>query len=66
MNDDKEAITITMEEYKELLVIKGKYEALKELREENIKYVPYRCIDTFDKDIDWNKITSTGSPKITI
>jgi len=66
MENEKSMITIMMEEYKELLVTKGKYEALKELKEENIKYIPYRCIDTFDKDVDWNKITSTGSPRITM
>lgn len=36
---DEEGITITMEEYKELLMIKGKYEELKE-QQTITKYIP--------------------------
>jgi len=41
-------ITITMEEYKELLIIKGKYEELKE----NIRPIPSTRISYINKEGD--------------
>lgn len=57
---DKDKITITLEEYKELLIIKGKYEELKSREGSWTKpIITYR--DCSDKpDIDQNpKITWT-------
>lgn len=45
---DTEAITITLKEYKELLIIKGKYEELKEQKQQ-ITYVPL----TYKNADDW-------------
>lgn len=56
---EEEKITITMKEYKELLVIKGKYEELKEINKSlvvfddkknniNIMPYPYKEINTTD------------------
>lgn len=62
MNDEA-TITITMEEYKELLIIKGKYEELKE-RIQPIGWVPYRTNityinagDLFEKEVKPYKVT---------
>ena len=62
MNDEA-TITITMEEYKELLVIKGKYEELKE-RIQQIGGVPYKtniiyrnADDVFEKEVKPYKVT---------
>lgn len=61
MNDEA-TITITMEEYKELLIIKGKYEELKERQQ--ITYVPWRTNvtykntdDLFEKEVKPYKVT---------
>lgn len=61
MNDEA-TITITLEEYKELLVIKGKYEELKERQQ--ITYVPWRTNitytnagDLFEKEVKPYKVT---------
>ena len=61
MNDEA-TITITMEEYKELLIIKGKYEELKESQQ--ITYVPWRTNitytntdDFFEKEVKPYKVT---------
>lgn len=62
MNDEA-TITITMEEYKELLIIKGKYEELKE-QIQPIGWVPNRTIityknadDLFEKEVKPYKVT---------
>ena len=62
MNDEA-TITITMEEYKELLIIKGKYEELKE-RIQPIGWVLYRTNitytnagDLFEKEVKPYKVT---------
>ena len=62
MNDEA-TITITLEEYKELLVIKGKYEELKE-RIQQIVGVPYKTNiiyrnagDLFEKEVKPYKVT---------
>lgn len=62
MNDES-TITITLEEYKELLVIKGKYEELKE-RIQQIGGVPYKnniiyrnADDLFEKEVKPYKVT---------
>ena len=41
----EEKITITLEEYKELLMIKGKYEELKEINKPTITYKGIRYND---------------------
>lgn len=57
MQRNEETITITMEEYKELLITKGKYEALKERY--NYTAIPaYRECPTTLKDFDLSKVTS--------
>lgn len=63
MNDEA-TITITLKEYKELLVIKGKYEELKE-RIQPIEWVPNRTTitytnadDLFEKEVKPYKVTS--------
>lgn len=57
MQRNEETITITMEEYKELLITKGKYEALKERY--NYTAIPaYREYPTTPKDFDLSKVTS--------
>jgi hypothetical protein len=52
----KDTIEISLEEYKELLEIKGKYEELKENKENKVKYVyvydTKTCIDLTPK-ITW-------------
>ena len=60
---DEATITITLEEYKELLVIKGKYEELKE-RIQQIGGVPYKnniiyrnADDLFEKEVKPYKVT---------
>lgn len=69
---EEEKITITMKEYKELLVIKGKYEELKEIHKPlvvfdnkkdniNIMPYPYKEINTTDPiPIPPYKITCKG------
>lgn len=59
---DEATITITMEEYKELLIIKGKYEELKERQQ--ITYVPWltnitykNTDDLFEKEVKPYKVT---------
>ena len=59
---DTETITITLKEYKELLIIKGKYEELKESQQ--IMYVPWRTNitykntdDLFEKEVKPYKVT---------
>lgn len=59
---DTETITITLKEYKELLIIKGKYEELKERQQ--ITYVPWRTNITykntdelFEKEVKPYKVT---------
>ena len=58
---DTETITITLKEYKELLIIKGKYEELKERQQ--ITYVPWRTNityntdDLFEKEVKPYKVT---------
>jgi len=42
---DKQLITIELEEYKELLIIKGKYEELSK-KNNTITYVPYKQNET--------------------
>ena len=60
MNDEA-TITITLEEDKELLIIKGKYEELKERQQ--ITYVPWRTNityntdDLFEKEVKPYKVT---------
>lgn len=49
---DTEAITITLKEYKELLIIKGKYEELKEQKQQ-ITYVPWYTHITYKNADDW-------------
>lgn len=49
---DTEAITITLKEYKELLIIKGKYEELKEQKQQ-ITYVPWNTHITYKNADDW-------------
>lgn len=57
MQRNEETITITMEEYKELLITKGKYEALKERY--NYTAIPvYRECPTTPKDFDLSRVTS--------
>lgn len=64
MNDEA-TITITLEEYKELLVIKGKYEELKERQQQQqIPCVPWNthityrnADDLFEKEVKPYKIT---------
>lgn len=46
-----EEITIPMEEYKELLIIKGKYEELKSQERNVITYTPRDLTRTFYNDI---------------
>ncbi len=56
----EEKITISMEEYKELLIIKGKYEELKEQQITTPKYIPttYPTIyPTLTKDYPKEPIT---------
>ena len=54
MNDEA-TITITLEEYKELLVIKGKYEELKERQQQQqqIPCVPWNTHITYKNADDW-------------
>lgn len=49
---DTETITITLKEYKELLIIKGKYEELKEQKQQ-ITYVPWNTHITYKNADDW-------------
>lgn len=49
---DTETITITLKEYKELLIIKGKYEELKEQKQQ-ITYVPWNTRITYNNTDDW-------------
>lgn len=56
----QENITISMEEYKELLIIKGKYEGLKDVNP-NITYIPYSNFPDNMPLKEWT-LTST-SPK---
>ena len=65
---DTETITITLKEYKELLIIKGKYEELKERQQ--ITYVPWRTNitytntdDLFEKEVKPYKVTCDLSQK---
>ncbi len=55
-----EEITISMEEYKELLIIKGKYEELKSQSLYKINQPLIREIG--NKDYDW-KLTTTPIPE---
>lgn len=48
---DTETITITLKEYKELLIIKGKYEELKESQQ--ITCVPWNTHITYKNADDW-------------
>lgn len=48
---DTETITITLKEYKELLIIKGKYEELKERQQ--ITCVPWNTHITYKNADDW-------------
>lgn len=57
MDKEEKTITITMEEYKELLIIKGRYEELKE-RQNIISMPTYRDNSDSKRDYDLNKITS--------
>lgn len=49
---DTETITITLKEYKELLIIKGKYEELKEQKQQ-ITSVPWNTHITYKNADDW-------------
>ena len=48
---DTETITITLKEYKELLIIKGRYEELKEGKKEIIFRDTKRTFDDDKKDL---------------
>ena len=51
---DTETITITLKEYKELLIIKGKYEELKEQQQQQqIPCVPWNTHITYKTADDW-------------
>ena len=55
MEETRTTIAIDMEEYKELLIIKGRYE---ELKERHMTPIPiYRGNDKEDPLYDYNKIT---------
>ena len=67
---DTETITITLKEYKELLIIKGKYEELKERQQQQqIPCVPwnthitYNTDDLFEKEVKPYKVTCDLSQK---
>lgn len=54
--DDK-GITISMEEYKELLIIKGKYEELKSQQILNTSYKSTRSLDEIMRNSEPYKLT---------
>lgn len=57
MEETKTTITIDIEEYKELLIIKGRYEELKERHIAPIALPTYRGNDKEEILHDYNKIT---------
>ena len=58
-NDKQEKITITLEEYKELLMIKGRYEELARLADKSVIPNPVRI------NWDWNKTIYRDIPEDT-
>lgn len=55
MDKDEKTITIALEEYKELLMIKGRYEELKE-RQGMLAAPIYRDSNNSQKDYDLNRV----------